>query len=131
MSGKFRPARKVERLSDCLEPLPGEIEMAVKMRPTYTWTKRPRGALLQLGTEDFILTVEHRRESAARRTNNGIPLFEMEKSDLRLHKNTGEEHCLVGSLTGAVASKSVTEAYKGWLTLNGNQGVSCKRGKPA
>jgi len=65
LSGKFRPARKVERLSDCLEPLPGEIEMAVKMRPTCTWTKRPRGALLQLGTEDSILTVEHRRESRA------------------------------------------------------------------
>ena len=77
------------------------------------------------------MTVEHRRESAARRTNNGIPLFEMEKSDPRLHKNAGGEHCLVGSLIGAVASKIVTEAYKGWLTLNGNQGLSCKRVKPA
>ena len=64
MSGKFRPARKVERLSDCLEPLPGEIEMAVKMRPTCTRTKRPRGALLQLGTEDFILIVENRWETS-------------------------------------------------------------------
>jgi hypothetical protein len=27
----------------------------------------------------------------------------------------------VGSLTGAVASKRVTEAPKGWLRLNGNQ----------
>jgi len=62
---------------------------------------------------------------------HGIPLFEMRKSDLRLHKNLGGGHCLVGSLTGEVASKNVTEAYKGWLTLNGNQGVSCKRGKPA
>ena len=62
MSGKFRPARKVARRSYCLEPLPGEIEMAVKMRPTCTWTKRPRGALLHLDTEDFILTVEHRWE---------------------------------------------------------------------
>jgi len=60
-----------------------------------------------------------------------IPLFEMGKSYLLLHKNPGEEHCLVGSLTGEVASKKVTEAYKGWLTLNGNQGVSCKRDKPA
>ena len=36
--------------------------MAVKMRPTYTRTKRPRGALLQPGIEVFILTVENRRE---------------------------------------------------------------------
>jgi len=43
---EFRPARKVERLSDCLEDRPGEIAMAVKMRPSHTWTKRPRGALL-------------------------------------------------------------------------------------
>ena len=47
---KFRPARKVERSGDCLEGRLGEIAMAVKMRPTYTRTKRPRGALLQLGT---------------------------------------------------------------------------------
>ncbi len=29
--------------------------------------------------------------------------------------------CLVGSLTGAVASKKVTEAYKGSLRPNGNR----------
>ncbi len=59
---KFRPARKVERLNDCLKLLPGEIEMAVKMRPTCTWTKRPRGALLYLGTVEIFLTVEYRWE---------------------------------------------------------------------
>ena len=32
--------------------------------------------------------------------------------------------CLVGSLTGAVASKRVTEAYEGSLVLNGNQDMS-------
>ncbi|MBI4038327.1 hypothetical protein HY387_01645 [Candidatus Daviesbacteria bacterium] len=48
VSGEFRPARKVERLSDCLEDRPGEIAMAVKMRPSHAWTRRPRGALLQL-----------------------------------------------------------------------------------
>ena len=36
--------------------------MAVKMRPTYTRTKRPRGALLQLDIDLFLLTVENRRE---------------------------------------------------------------------
>ena len=30
-------------------------------------------------------------------------------------------HCLVGSLTGVVASKSVTEASKGALTTIGNR----------
>jgi len=35
----------------------GEIEIAVKMRLNYCRTKRPRGALLQLGIEDLFLTV--------------------------------------------------------------------------
>jgi hypothetical protein len=63
--------------------------------------------------------------------NNGIPLFEMRKSYLPLHKNLAEGHCLVGSLTGEVASKIVTEAYKGWLIPDGNRDSSCKRIKPA
>ncbi len=33
----------------------------------------------------------------------------------------GIGHCQVGSLTGAVASESVTEAYQGSLRLVGNQ----------
>ena len=45
---EFRPARKAERLNDCLEDRLGEIAMAVKMRPSHTRTKRPRGALLEL-----------------------------------------------------------------------------------
>ena len=36
------------------------------------------------------------------------------------------EQRLVGSLTGAVASESVTEAPKGSLRLNGNQPLSVK-----
>ena len=32
--------------------------------------------------------------------------------------------CQVGSLTGAVASKRVTEALKGWLSTDGNRAVS-------
>ncbi len=35
------------------------------------------------------------------------------------NKVTG--HCQVGSLTGAVASETVTEAYQGSLRLVGNQ----------
>ena len=30
----------------------------------------------------------------------------------------------MGSLTGAVASKRVTEAFKGWLSADGNRAVS-------
>ena len=37
------------------------------------------------------------------------------------------EHCQAGSLTGAVASEKVTEAFKGWLSLDGNQAKECKR----
>ena len=37
----------------------------------------------------------------------------------RIH-NLGLEHCQVGSLTGAVASQRVTEAYKGSLKVDGN-----------
>jgi hypothetical protein len=35
-----------------------------------------------------------------------------------------QEQCLVGSLTGAVASQKVTEALKGSLSLVGNQVLS-------
>ena len=38
----------------------------------------------------------------------------------------GRGHCLVGSLTGAVASQTVTEAFKGLLRLVGNQPSSAK-----
>ncbi len=38
----------------------------------------------------------------------------------------GRGHCLAGSLTGAVASKSVTEARDGSLRLIGNQPLSVK-----
>ena len=37
-----------------------------------------------------------------------------------------EGHCLVGSLTGAVASQNVTEVCKGPLSLIGNQASSAK-----
>ena len=36
-------------------------------------------------------------------------------------RDPGRGHCLVGSLTGAVASQKVTEAPKGTLSLVGNQ----------
>ena len=36
----------------------------------------------------------------------------------------GGGHCQAGSLTGAVASKRVTEAFKGWLSADGNRAMS-------
>ncbi len=41
-------------------------------------------------------------------------------------RHPDREHCLVGSLTGAVASKTVTEAREGSLRLIGNQPQSVK-----
>ena len=41
-------------------------------------------------------------------------------------RNPGPGHCQAGSLTGAVASQSVTEAREGSLRLFGNQPPSAK-----
>ena len=45
---------------------------------------------------------------------------------LTMSRHPGLGHCLVGSLTGAVASQKVTEAFKGSLRLVGNQPSSAK-----
>jgi len=42
------------------------------------------------------------------------------------HKNSAEEQCLAGSLTGEVDSYSATELHKGWLTPDGNRSDSVK-----
>ena len=44
---------------------------------------------------------------------------------LTLARNPGREPCMVGSLTGAVSSKRVTEEYEGTLTTVGNRGSMC------
>ena len=49
--------------------------------------------------------------------------FEKLTSNIR---NPDEGHCLVGSLTGVVASKTVTEAFKGSLMTNRNRLQSAK-----
>ena len=46
---------------------------------------------------------------------------------LTWYRNPVWGQCLAGSLTGAVASEKVTEAFKGWLSLDGNQAKECKR----
>ena len=43
---------------------------------------------------------------------------------LTLYRNPVEGHCQVGSLTGAVASERVTEAFKGRLSADGNRAMS-------
>ena len=48
----------------------------------------------------------------------------VDSGNLTHARDPGGEQCLVGSLTGAVASKRVTEAYEGSLSLIGNQAVS-------
>lgn len=65
--------------------------MAVKMRPTDTWTKRPHGALLSLGTDFLYGIVENRREPSG---ISGIPLVLYRKSYLT-HLQTME-----GTLSG-------------------------------
>ncbi len=45
-------------------------------------------------------------------------------ADLTWARHPGRGHCVVGSLTGAVASQTVTEARKGPLSLIGNQAQS-------
>ena len=40
--------------------------------------------------------------------------------------NLDQEQCLVGSLTGAVSSQSVTEEREGTLSMVGNHAVSAK-----
>ena len=44
--------------------------------------------------------------------------------NLTYTREPGGGHCLVGSLTGAVASQKVTEAREGPLSLIGNQAPS-------
>jgi hypothetical protein len=46
LSGKFRPARMVQRSGHCLSHELGEIVVSVKMPITRSGTKRPREPLL-------------------------------------------------------------------------------------
>ena len=43
---------------------------------------------------------------------------------LTLTRDPGRGQCQVGSLTGAVASQRVTEAFKGRLSADGNRALS-------
>ena len=69
--------------------------------------------------------------------NLEIPPLLALRSNLR--PKQGEGHCLVGSLTGAVASQRVTEAPNGSLRPDGNRpervmaarGLDCEADRPS
>jgi len=52
--------------------------------------------------------------------------LEIKSLTLSLQKNLGRGQCLVDSLTGEVACKKVTEAYKGTLIPVGNRNERAK-----
>ena len=124
---EFRPARKAERLSNCLDHLPGEIELAVKTRPSCPWTKRPRELYCSLAFESLFQLFRIGGKGC-----HTVPLS-VKYLSLKLviitllpHKNPAKGHCLVGSLTGEVDSYSATELHKGWLFADGNGEDSVK-----
>ena len=126
MSGKFRPARKASRSGQCLDQGLGEIAMAVRTRPPRSRTKRPRGALLQLA---IVCVTGLRRIGGSLRAgpcggrggDGEIPLCPV----LHPHPRDGGPW-LVGSLSGADASQTVTEARNGALSRDGNPAASAK-----
>src|SRR5699024_1080842 len=90
LSGKFRPARKMQRLEHCLNERPGEIILCVKMRITRARTERPRGALLYSDIEClyslYRIGGSLRNVSASLRGGiRGIPLW------LYDHSNPGPQ----------------------------------------
>jgi len=126
LSGKFRPARKASRSGQCLDQGLGETAMAVRTRPTHSRTKRPRGALLQLV---IVSGLQLRRIGGSRGDmpcgvcggNGEIPLC----CRLLTHRRKLGPW-LAGSLSGADASQSVTEARNGSLRWDGNPPSSAK-----
>ena len=87
----------------------------------YYRTKRPHEALLDLYIDEILVIVERRREPSG---NNETPPGLIFKSNPDGYP--AGEQCLVGSLTGAVASQKVTEASEGPLGPDGHGTVSTK-----
>ena len=88
---------------------------------TRNGTKRPREPLLQLSivTGRAMCRIV-RRQRIGYASNRGAVVEIL--TFARLVSNSLERgHCLAGSLTGVVASKSVTEASKGALRPIGNR----------
>ncbi len=90
--------------------------MAVKTRPRYTWTKRPRELYCSL----TFMSLFQLFRIGGRSVDSEIPLFGVGKYHHEPHKNAAVEQCLVGSLTGEVDSYNATESHKGQLVMDGN-----------
>ena len=88
---------------------------------TRNGTKRPREPLLQLSIGAgcaMCRIVRSQRDGDASHRGDVVEI----RAFAHLASNSQERgHCLVGSLTGVVASKSVTEAPKGTLRPIGNR----------
>ena len=88
---------------------------------TRNGTKRPREPLLQLSTvtgRAMCRIVRRQRTGNASYRGAAVEILTF----AHLVSNAPERgHCLVGSLTGVVASKRVTEASKGALRPIGNR----------
>ena len=88
---------------------------------TRDGTKRPREPLLQLSIDlGHPMCRIGRRLRRAHASVSGAAVEIRPFGCLRSNSLLGG-HCLVGSLTGVVASKSVTEASKGALRPIGNR----------
>ena len=88
---------------------------------TRNGTERPREPLLQLSTDtgcDMCRIVRRQRNGDA--SHRGVDVEILTLSHLVSNPRM-RGHCLVGSLTGVVASKRVTEASKGALRPIGNR----------
>ena len=88
---------------------------------TRNGTERPREPLLQLSIVigcAMCRIVRRQRSSYASNCGAVVEILTFVHLISNLRKRG---HCLVGSLTGVVASKSVTEASKGALRPIGNR----------
>ena len=88
---------------------------------TRNGTKRPREPLLQLSIVTGCVMcriVRRQRKGGASHHGAAVEILTFAHSVSNAQERG---HCLVGSLTGVVASKSVTEAPKGSLRPIGNR----------
>ena len=88
---------------------------------TRDGTKRPREPLLQLSIDLGHPMCRIGRRLRSRDASHGGAAVEIRPFGCLRSNAHWRGHCLVGSLTGVVASKSVTEASKGALRPIGNR----------
>ena len=91
---------------------------------TRNGTERPREPLLQLSIETGQLMCRIGRRQRWRHASVAGAGVEIRPFGCLVSNPGVGGHCLAGSLTGVVASKSVTEASKGSLSTVGNRAAS-------